>query len=433
MKSEEDINSYYVYNQDKDYKIVSNYELTNNIGFINIGHTCYMNSFLQILLHTPTFLPKLKEIYQKNIQENTLVHNLIKLSEYPYKTKYLHEIKKIISVSYPKYGPYEQNDTQNFAIDFIDTLINEIKNESSFVSESNDGNEKFEITKLEDNLLYKKKKYNEFLLEFEKSGEKSFIEDLFLMVESTIRYNGILIEKNKVRFDLLLNIELTFNLDKLKESYTLYELLDLKYNKFNTVSKKVVVKDNTTKNIKNEISDNSNQAQKETYSFLDYLKSFLNAINIFRIFNCCERRKNSVDEEYINESLNENKEPKISIDNNEKEKEICKIVSLPKILIISFVRGIEGKDLISSSISFEEELDLKDYVEKDLFDKNVITKYELFAINIRQGFTKTSGHCYSYVKVKNEWICYNDTSAHPEKPNYTSNKVAGLYYIKKEK
>ena len=178
MQNEQDINSFYIYNKEKEDNKISNYELTNNIGFTNIGHTCYMNSFLQILLHIPTFLPKLKEIYEKNIGENTLIYNLIKLSEYPYSTKYLKEIKKIISVPYPKYGPYEQNDTQNFAIDFIDTLINEIKNESSFISESNDGKEKFEIKSVEDNLIYKKKKYEEYLTELEKSGEKTFIEDL---------------------------------------------------------------------------------------------------------------------------------------------------------------------------------------------------------------------------------------------------------------
>ena len=123
--------------------------------------------------------------------------------------------------------------------------------------------------------------------------------------------------------------------------------------------------------------------------------------------------------------------PNLSIENQFKEKEISKIVFLPKILIISFVRGLEGQNLITSSILFEEELDLIDYVDNDLIDRNTGTKYKLFAINIRQGYTKTSGHCYSYVKVKNEWICYNDSDAHPEKPSFNLNKVAGLYYIKK--
>ena len=205
-------------------------------------------------------------------------------------------------------------------------------------------------------------------------------------------------------------------------------MLDFKYNNCNLISKKVVISDNKA-NIKSENFDKP----KDNYTFYDYIKSFFHTINIFRIFNCCERKKNNVDEEYINASLDINKEnPKLYIENQFKEKEISKIVFLPKILIISFVRGLEGQNLITSSIRFEEELDLKDYVEKDLFDGNIGTKYKLFAINIRQGYTKTSGHCYSYVKVKNEWICYNDSDARPEKPSFNLNKVAGLYYIKKD-
>ena len=82
---------------------VSNYELTQNIGFNNIGHTCYMNSFLQILLHTPNFLPKIKELYYNKVNENTLIYNLIKLSEYPYDSRYLKEIKKTIAKTLSEY------------------------------------------------------------------------------------------------------------------------------------------------------------------------------------------------------------------------------------------------------------------------------------------------------------------------------------------
>ena len=58
------------------------------------------------------------------------------------------------------------------------------------------------------------------------------------------------------------------------------------------------------------------------------------------------------------------------------------------------------------------------------------TTYKLFAINIRQGSTTYSGHCYCYVKIENDWICFNDSYAHYEKPNYCSNSVVGLYYVK---
>lgn len=35
---------------------------TKLLGFPNIGYSCYMNSFLQILFHTPFFLTLLKKI-----------------------------------------------------------------------------------------------------------------------------------------------------------------------------------------------------------------------------------------------------------------------------------------------------------------------------------------------------------------------------------
>ena len=81
-----------------------------------------------------------------------------------------------------------------------------------------------------------------------------------------------------------------------------------------------------------------------------------------------------------------------------------KITFLPKILIISFVCGLEEHNLNTSLVSFGEEIDLQNYIEKDLFDNNLGTKYKLYAINLRIVYTKSSGNCYSYVKVKNEWI-----------------------------
>lgn len=411
-------------------KKIQNYELTQNIGFTNIGHTCYMNSFLQILLHTPSFLPKLKELYYNKVGEDTLIYNLIKLSEYPYSSIYLKEIKRIIAKTHPKYGPYVQNDTQNFAVDFIDTIISEIKKEISFISESNEDDDDFVIKKIEDNIIYKKKKYKEFLSDFEKSGEKTFIEDFFLFIESTTRYKGLLIEKNKIRFNLLLNVEIAFHLESLKDNYTLIELLDLKYNKFNHIIKAIDIIDNK-ENDTNNILDYSNNNQQEGNWLYERFKGFLHTINIFRFFNCCERKNGFKEENNLKKIINNiDQMPKSYIENNNDSLEISKISFLPKILIISFIRGIEGKDLISSSISFEEELDIGNFIDKDLVNGKIGTIYKLYAINIRQGFSKSFGHCFSYVRVKNEWICFNDSYVHKGKPSFNLNNVVGLYYIK---
>lgn len=92
-------------------------------------------------------------------------------------------------------------------------------------------------------------------------------------------------------------------------------------------------------------------------------------------------------------------------------------------MIISFVCGLEEHNLITSSVSFEEEIDLQNYIEKDLFDNNLGTKYKLYAINLRVVYTKSSGNCYSYVKEKNEWICFNDTREYKSNPSFNLNSV----------
>ena len=173
--------------------LVNNYEVTKNIGLKNIGHTCYMNSFLQIILHTPTFLTNLKKYYKNNIDRDTITNNLIKLSENPNETHYLYEIKKIISKTYPQYGSFVQNDTQKFAIDFLDSIIAEIKNENSYVSDSLE-EPQIIIQSEKDNKAVKIEKFNKFKLDFESLGEQTFIEDLFLLSESKINYEGKLIK-----------------------------------------------------------------------------------------------------------------------------------------------------------------------------------------------------------------------------------------------
>lgn len=400
---------------------ISNFELTTNIGFNNIGHTCYMNSFLQILLHIPDFLPKLKENFSNNIEKDSLIFNLIKLSEYPSNTKYLYEIKKIMGKTDSKYGEFIQGDTQSFAIDFINTIINQIKNEASSTSSSRQS-EEYNNLKIED---IKKKKFKKFRSDLEKMGEKTFIEDLFNFIGLSIRYKNELTNANTISFDLLLNIELIFPYNNENKSFSLYELLDIKYggsNKNDNIKEFPKIEEIETKQI---------IEKKETF-FEKYLSGFF-----YTLFNSCLKRnikketKESNPEEETNKIKNkDNYETIKNTVNFSKVQLISKIVSLPKILIITLVRGIEGKNLISSYVSFYDKLDLNKYIDYDLYDINLGTTYKLYAINLREGSTKSSGHCYSYVKINGDWFCYNDSYVHKENPNYNLNTVVGLYYIK---
>ena len=393
-----------------DYKFnsneyIDNFEKTKNIGFNNIGHTCYMNSFLQILLHIPTFLPTLKDLYKKTIEKDTVVYNLIELSEHPRNKNLLYTIKQIIAKTYPKYGPYVQNDTQNFGIDLIDLIISEIKNENSFTSDSSEQNIINESIS-EENSILKIKTFKDFMVSYKKRGENTFIEDLILLIDSKIKYNNNLIDKKKIRYDIQLHIELIFPINNIKEKYSLYELLDYKYT-------------NENKNLNKEII----KQEKKNNGIIDWIFNFL-------FYSVIEPFKNCIKGNEPEEDLQDNKSPIINTNSSNENKEISKIVILPKILIISLDRGIEGIELISSFVSFDEQLDLKNYVEEDLYDINLGTRYKLFAINIREGSTKSSGHCYCYVKVGNDWICFNDSDSKIEQPIYCLNSVVGLYYIK---
>ena len=220
---------------------IANFEKTKNIGFNNIGHTCYMNSFLQILLHIPTFLPTLKQLYRNKIEKDTVVYNLIELSEHPRNKNLLYKIKQIISKTHPKYGTFTQNDTQNFGIDLIDLIISEIKNEISFTSDSSD--QKFVNEPIsEENSILKIKTFKDFMDSYKKRGENTFIEDLILLIDSKIRYNKNIIDKKKISYDIQLHIELIFPINNIKEKYSLYELLDYKYTNENKNLNKEIIK-----------------------------------------------------------------------------------------------------------------------------------------------------------------------------------------------
>jgi ubiquitin C-terminal hydrolase len=174
-----------------------------------------MNSFLQILLRTPKFLDILYNYDLNEYNNNDLIYNLILLSKYPYNSKYLYTIKKIMGEVNQKYGTFEPGDSQTFAIDFIDKLISESKNEN--INDS--------IISVDDR-NYKISKNIKFLNFIEKYNNKEDeIEKLFQFVEVSSGVSG-----NLDNFSVNLHIELNF--PKFKENnISLKDLLSYKYNK----------------------------------------------------------------------------------------------------------------------------------------------------------------------------------------------------------
>lgn len=214
----------------KEY--IQNFEY-NSIGFANIGNACYMNAFLQILMHSPNFLKKLRIYNPNDFDSKTLLHNLLYLSQYPYNTDYLYNIKDIMKEINSEYGTFTPGDSQIFAIDFLDKLIYEIKGENSSDNDSYESN--FNNFKMS-----KKDKYNNFLKELYRNKNKNMLEKLFQFSEVS---KGT--DNNKYSFTVNLNIELAFPKNK-NISISLIELLEEKYQvnnknigKYNTYNKKV--------------------------------------------------------------------------------------------------------------------------------------------------------------------------------------------------
>ena len=313
-----------LYNGKKNIK-VENFEYLD-IGFPNIGNSCYMNAFLQILLHTPNFLKYLYEYNYKKYDKETLIYNLAFLSKYPYNSDYLKQIQKIMGNIDSKYKAYIPGDSQNFAIDFIDQLISECKNEDSDEDSYKSRNEP----------ISKYKKYLIFCENY--NNKKDKIEKLFQFTE---------IDPN-LNFSVFLNIELGFP-PNIGNKINLINLLNNKY------------LDGNNKNIKPKLAD------------------------------------------------------------------------LPEILIISFVRGVEGKNVIKINVSFSEELELKNYLDLELTKRIKCSSYQLYAVNERYGANKTQGHYVSFIKVNNKsWHRFSDLYVTECYPLFTSPDVFGLYYIRKD-
>ncbi len=108
-----------------------------------------------------------------------------------------------------------------------------------------------------------------------------------------------------------------------------------------------------------------------------------------------------------------------------------KLVNLPNILIISINRCLNNESLNNSEVIFDEILDLKKYVDTDLFNiDNNKTKYNLYAINECFHNNRIS-HNVCKIKINKKWYLFDDEKKVREIfNNKRSNSVVGLFYIR---
>lgn len=320
-------------------------------GFPNIGNTCYMNSFLQIIIHIPKFISTLKK-NEKIFSNNSLIKNLIEIAERPSKENLKNLKKKIGSID-KDYSSYEQEDSQEFGVKLINSLINEEIDNNLF--------EKWSKPK------YTNKSRNERMLKKKLESLEEFLEDPELDFQNE-----------------------TF----IQKTFQFYES-DFKLNKLRQI--KMV---NFNLEIDNQLSLDLNY--RERNDILPLKELLIN--------------------KYV--------------------KTTRKLFKLPQIFIITILRAVIGNNMLNdSAIQFDDELNLEDFMDNDFGDYKEPTEYSLFAINMSSGESRNSGHYYSYIKIKNDWYCFNDRTVSKNTPYfkkeddkgifYESQEVYGLFYIRK--
>lgn len=112
-----------------------------------------------------------------------------------------------------------------------------------------------------------------------------------------------------------------------------------------------------------------------------------------------------------------------------------KLISLPKILIISINRALNNERINDAKIIFEDILDLKNNIDYDLFNENdKKTTYNLYAFN-ECIHAKKYSHNICNIKINNKWFLFDDNIKAVEKhynSNIISNSIVGLFYIRDE-
>ena len=426
-KSSNNINDITINNSlTKEYFGKEDFEY-QTIGFNNIGNTCYMNSFLQILLHTPNFLKELIKINEERNLNNNLINNLISLAEDPKNTGFLRNIKILMGKVDNSFSDFCQNDSQEFGISLLDEIINGIKGNQSF---SDENISKYEITP-ENQKEYTIKLFEEYKSKFckeELSLEKMFqIHETFIKIELE---KGIQKIKH-IDFNTSFNIELSFPNNQKNKNFDLIELLESKYgyyiSKEKTSSEDIDLEVRTKRNnnksydeiqLREQKSLETNKSENK-FSFLGMLKNmFFSIINFFKYCFCTNQNENNEEKNKINQSKKKNYEY------------ISKLASLPKILIISINRAIFRKGLYDNLLKYEDILDVSKFIDKNINNTNKSIEYKLYAINECSGRSVNSGHYYSFIKIKEKWYKFNDSTATEQTPNFASTNVVGLYYIK---
>ena len=354
------------------------------VGFPNIGHSCYMNSFLQILFNTAEFLNLLRENYN-NDKNQTLIKCFIYLSENKQNVYILQAIKNIMSEVDKNFGKNIQKDSQYFGNMLINKIICLLKKDINVDDNNNDKlEEEITIFNVEEQ---KNKRFNEYIKKYYNQKNETFLEKMFLFHESKIKLDknelNTKLKIKKIDFESFLSVDLVFPNNQ-KTKYNIYDLLCAKYPSFPRFEKEVTNQQNNSNLIMN---------------FINNIKTFSNNKN--------------------NRNININTNTAC----------LRRLYSLPNILIITINRAVLGKTFNNSILEINERIDLKDYLDENKNEEEYTT-YTLYGINVCAKYLENIGHYYSFVKIESKWFEFDDRKVSRIEPNLKSKNVVGLYYIR---
>ena len=393
------------------------------IGLNNIGNTCYINSFLQILLHTPGFLQKLKSNYKGKFNESCMINCLIDLSENPTQRNIIKKIKKIMANEDPTYGQYIQNDSQKFGISLLGNIYSFLNDEDDDYYDDEDEviQNSFSSNEYKNEI---KKKFAHYLKKFYPESKKIFLDEIFLSHESLLKCNTIDDEIKKISFESFMGIDLSFPKNH-NDSYDIYDLFNFRYPNVAKNNNNGLVQPieeiNTNHLNYQELANENNTNENYIKRLLNFLKNIFSNIYDFTKWLSCSNRKNNTDNDVIRNNDFSNR----------RDIYIRKLVSLPKVLIISIQRGFTDV-FIKNKLRFFEKLSLGDYIESETFDEKICKDYKLYAINQYITSSGKSGHYNCYIKIRGTWYLFDDSSVYRQDPEFTSKYVAGLYYLRND-
>ena len=329
---------------DKSKPYINDIYYNKKDGLYNFGCTCYLNSFIQILIHVPGLIEQLKDLKYK-MDKKSILYSLINIADWPSREN-LNDLRNKFIRFNSSYRYFKQEDSQEFGVELIKSLNNELASLESYIGLWNLEDEFNLKSKDEKNMKKKLEKLND-LLKNEGSDFKfqTIINYFFYYYETTL----IIYNNNIVNFNYYGDID--HQLSFVKKNYENKEL-----------------------------------------NIIDMLKN------------------------------------KYLYGNN-------KLIKLPIVFNITLLRAVIEEPLIKKKVSISNEIDLREFLDKDFGYYSLPTKYILYALNVCIGSSKRYGHYYSYIIINEVWYKFDDTFVQKvDKKTIEEDLpyIYGIYYINKE-